>query len=587
MRVIIIFLRRYPLQSALILGALLFTGVLEGLGISLLLPLLGLAANVNGGSSSDAVVGAGSTLGQIVNNMFGYIGITPTIGMLLIIFAVFMSLKALILLNINKRVGYVVAQVVTDLRLELINALFATRWEYFIKQSVGSLANSIGSQTGMASRAYISGIKMLAAMLNALVYAVIALLISWKATLVAAAAGITILFALRRFIKKSRRAGEREVYMLQSMMAYLTDSLIMIKPLKTMALQHLVDVVLKKKVEGLKKALKKLVFSSNAMSAFQEPLTVGFTSVGLYFVLVVWKMPLASVLIMVYMFAKLMSKIQKVQSLYQMVAEAESAYWSYESKLQMAVKEKEPTFGNQKPSLNRSVRLEQISFAYTNRWILKDADFVFPANTFTAIVGPSGIGKTTVVDLLTGLLRPQEGEILIDDIPLAEIDLRKWRRLIGYVPQETILLHESVFINVTLGDRELKAEDVESAMRAAGAWDFVQDLPEGLDTVVGERGSKLSGGQRQRIAIARALVHQPKLLILDEATTALDPEIEAAICETLQGLKGNLTILAISHQPAILKVADRAYRLENGKASLIRDMLTHNPKEVDISAATA
>jgi ATP-binding cassette subfamily C protein len=154
---------------------------------------------------------------------------------------------------------------------------------------------------------------------------------------------------------------------------------------------------------------------------------------------------------------------------------------------------------------------------------------------------------------------------------LEKIDLKKWRRMIGYVPQETLLLHDSILMNVTLGDKDLTAEDIEGALRAAGAWEFVSILPQGMHSVVGERGQKLSGGQRQRIAIARALAHKPKLLILDEATTALDPESEAAICETMQKLGGKITILAISHQPALLKVADQAYRLQNKTVVPIED----------------
>jgi len=187
----------------------------------------------------------------------------------------------------------------------------------------------------------------------------------------------------------------------------------------------------------------------------------------------------------------------------------------------------------------------------------------------TASVGPSGEGKTTVVDLLTGLLRPQQGEEGIDDIHLAEGDLKKWRKMIGYVPQETLLLHDSILINVTLGDPELGEKEVEYALRAAGAWEFVLEMPQGIHSTVGERGGLLSGGQRQRIAIARALVHKPKLLILDEPTSALDPESEAAICETLSQLGGGITILAISHQPTIMNVADRAYNLQDGKALLL------------------
>jgi ATP-binding cassette, subfamily C, bacterial len=186
------------------------------------------------------------------------------------------------------------------------------------------------------------------------------------------------------------------------------------------------------------------------------------------------------------------------------------------------------------------------------------------AGELAVLIGPSGAGKTSIVDLLVGLVQPQVGQIWIDDVLLSDLDLKAWRCTVGYVPQETFLLHESVFVNVTLGDLALTASDVETALRAAGAWEFISALPEGMETSVGERGARLSGGQRQRIAIARALVRKPQFLILDEATASLDPDSEAAICATVRRLRGAMTILAISHQPALLEVADTVYRLDNG-----------------------
>ena len=215
------------------------------------------------------------------------------------------------------------------------------------------------------------------------------------------------------------------------------------------------------------------------------------------------------------------------------------------------------------------MRLEGVSFAYAERCILDRVSLAVPRGSLTAIIGPSGAGKTTIVDLIIRLLAPQSGRVLIDDTDLARVDVRAWRSLIGYVPQETLLLHASVRLNVTLGEARFSDEDVVQALRAAGAWAFVAALPEGMDTVVGERGTRLSGGQRQRITIARALVHKPQLLILDEATSALDPASEAAICATLQQLRASLTILAISHQTAILEAADRAYRLADGSVQPI------------------
>jgi ATP-binding cassette subfamily C protein len=210
-----------------------------------------------------------------------------------------------------------------------------------------------------------------------------------------------------------------------------------------------------------------------------------------------------------------------------------------------------------------------VCFAYgDNPPVLRSLSLEVPAGALTTLVGPSGAGKTTIIDLAIGLLRPQAGSVTVDGIPLTELDLRHWRQQIGYVPQDTVLLHASIRDNISLGDPHIDDARIEAALRAASAWEFVTGLPGGLATVVGERGGKLSGGQRQRIAVARALVLQPRLLILDEATSALDVDSERALRDTMESLKGQLTLLAISHNPAMIEAADRVYELREGRATL-------------------
>jgi ATP-binding cassette subfamily C protein len=573
MQLLITFARSYPLRSAITLVALLFAGLAEGFGIVAVLPLLNLVLKPEAGLK--AIGGAPNIVTkveQMVRSMLGPMDLAESVAVLLVFFVACIVVKCLLVLHANRHVGYTVAKIATDLRLKLLRALFVTRWEYFIRQPIGRLTNAVATEANRSSTAFLNGAKMASIVIEGIVYIVLALLVSWKVTLAAVGVGLIILYVLRSLVHNARRAGRRQTKLLQSLLANMTDSLQSIKPLKAMAREDSADSVLKNKTRRLNRALQKQVFSKEALKASQEPLLTGFLALGLYLALIYWKLPIATLMVTIYLVGRVVKQMQKVQDEYQNMAISESAYWSLLTKIDEARDAREEAFGRQKPSLVNSIRLDQVSFAYDKRWVLKNATLIFPAGLFTAVVGPSGAGKTTVADLVIGLLQPQKGEVWIDDLPLSQVDLRSWRRMIGYVPQETLLLHDTVLINVTLGDKDLTPSAVEDALRAAGAWKFVSALEKGVNSMVGERGYRLSGGQRQRIAIARAIVHKPKLLILDEATTALDPESEKGICDTLTQLRGALTILAISHQAAVLEVADQAYRLQNGTAALVTEV---------------
>ena len=202
--------------------------------------------------------------------------------------------------------------------------------------------------------------------------------------------------------------------------------------------------------------------------------------------------------------------------------------------------------------------------------MLKNVSLKIPTGKITTLIGTSGSGKTTLIDLLLGFYLPQEGIIQIDQVNLQDINLAAWRHLIGYVPQEIILLNDTILKNLTLADPNLTRQDAITALHAAGLKNLLDSLPDGLDTIVGERGGMLSGGQRQRMAIARALIHHPKLLILDEATSALDPQTEQEIYQHIASLTPNLTIIAISHQPLWKEKAAKVYELTHGNARLIK-----------------
>jgi ATP-binding cassette subfamily C protein len=476
----------------------------------------------------------------VVEETLSFLGVTPTLEMLLLVVLCAIILKSILVLLANKQVGYTVAQIATDMRLQLLRALIASRWEFHISQPVGSLANAMATEGNRASKAYHSGANMTIALIQACVYIGVAFLVSWKATLAAMAAGLIIFYALKSLVGKASRAGVRQTKLLNSLMTHLVDSMQSIKPLKAMALENLAESILFKETNKLNKALRKQVLSKEYLRALQEPLRFGFLLCGLYVALIYLRLPAATVMLLLFLIGRVLIQLGKIQEHYQKMVIFESAYWSFQEswsfqeRVVAATQQQEENPGTRQPILEKAIHMDGVNFAYGENLVLRDVSLTFPAGKITAIVGLSGSGKTTVVDLLMGLLRPKQGKIWIDDSALFQIDLRRWRQLIGYVPQEILLLNDTVQKNITLGHPNLN------------------------------EGSKISGGQRQRIAIARALAHKPKLLILDEATNALDSDSETAICDTLRQLRGELTILAISHQPAVLEVADLAYRLQDG-----------------------
>jgi ATP-binding cassette subfamily C protein len=566
------FFRAYRWQTVVMLVALLLSGIAEGIGLSALLPLLNIAL---GSEATSMLPGAAAVeqneFERTVLDVLGSIGIAPTLGNMLTIILAGVALKSVFLLIAQRQVGYTAAQVGTDLRLQMLRAVLRSKWEYFLHQPVGKLTNALATEAQRSSGAFVNGATAITFLIQALIYGSVAFALSWRASLVAIVAGVVVIGLSHFLVRITRRAGKRQTRLMSSLMANLTDTLQSVKPLKAMAREHLADQVLAHDTNRLNMALRRQVLSGAVLDSAQELMFTGFICLGVYVAIEKFAMDLPMVMVLVVALGRAFSFFGKVQKQYQKLAQGESAYWALMDSIKAANDAEENLDGGVTPQFEHSIVFENVSFDYDRHPVFSDLSLHVEAGSLTTLVGPSGSGKTTIIDLTIGLLQPQQGRVLLDGVHLQDINIKQWRSMIGYVPQDTVLLHDSIIHNVTLGDPELSIDDAKQALRAAGAWDFVSHLSHGLDTIVGERGGKLSGGQRQRIVIARALVNQPRLLILDEATSALDPESEEAIKQTMEGLKGQLTILAISHNRAMVQAADHVYQLSKGSAVLLDD----------------
>jgi ATP-binding cassette subfamily C protein len=376
-------------------------------------------------------------------------------------------------------------------------------------------------------------------------------------------------WSLRSLTRASRLAGRERQQAMRSMVEELNDVLAGFKPLKAMNRHTGLISELIKETKQLRKAINGMVSTETLSLALPDLVQTYLLAAGAYLAAHVVGSPIDVIVVSGVISFQLMSTIARVRRAMTQLAQADATYWNLIETIESTEQAAERMQGARTPTLSAACELRAVSFSYGRGLVLADVSLQIPAGRITTLVGQSGSGKTTIADLLLGLYAPSEGTVTIDGVDLRDIDIAQWRSMIGYVPQEIILFNDTIMANVGLGDPAVDEASVRAALEAAGLGPLLAELPEGLSTLVGERGFKLSGGQRQRIAVARALVNKPKLLILDEATSALDPVTEAEICAAVAAQAGHTTVLAITHQPSWVERADRIYMVEDGKVRAV------------------
>lgn len=551
------FVRRYPGTIAACVAALILGGLMESIGFAALLPVLG---KLTGSNAS-----LPPPLDRWFDILFQWLGVEPTLNTLLLMVIGLLMAKIAVGFLVVGFVGWVQARITGEFRNRVIDSLGNAKWVYFARQASGRAVNALLSETAKAANGLTAVCQLIASIMQVTIFAGMASLISWKATaigLFASLLGATLLSGIVRMMRHNQR---ERIITTSNMTARMVDGLSNMKTLKAMGVERRMTKLISRDIAAIKRNTNISTLLNGSSAALQELIRLLALLGAFYFLFRVAGEPLELILVMLLLFLRVMQSANAVQNRYKSLVACEAPFEHVQELITEATAEEEPQQGHEVPSLTREIRLENVSFAYDDEGVLKDVNVVIPAGSLVCLSGPSGSGKTTLMDIVCGLVHPQHGRVTIDDIPLSEVNLRRWRRRIGYVPQELILFHDTLLANVTLGDDRISTLEVEEALHAADAWNFIERLPEGLDTVVGERGIRFSGGQRQRISIARALVRRPHLLLLDEATANLDPATENELCKTFAQLRGQVTILAATHQVALTQVADRIYRVQNGR----------------------
>jgi ATP-binding cassette, subfamily C, bacterial len=540
----------------LVLGA---TGLLEGTGLVLLVPLLGAIG-------LDVQQGPIGRLASIVLGAFHALGLTPTLPLVLGVFLLVNAVLSLLKRTQTMFTASFEQEVVRRTTEDLYAAIVNMDWLPFSRLKASDLTVALTAESERAGAAASQVLAIAGSAIITAVYVAVAFRLSATMTATVFACGAILLVLLRRRTDRAAALGASFSDALQDVQGAITDDLSGMKTIRSFGAEA-------RSLARFVRLSDRLHFVrvANARNFANAALWLDLGSYvvlsGLVFMAVgVLHFEASMLLLLLFLFARIMPRLASLQQnvhFYANLLPSVARVADLRARCLAAAAPEAPAAAPVRPV--GAIQLESLSFRYTpdGPRILADIDLAITPGTTTAIVGVSGAGKTTLVDLVMGLLTPTAGRILVDGIPCST-QADSWRRGIAYVPQDTFLFHDTIRANLRWAVADATDQDIASALAMAAA-EFVFELPDGLDTVVGDRGIRLSGGERQRIALARALLRRPLLLVLDEATSALDSENERRIFEAIQRLHGHMTIVLITHRVSTVFGADVIHVLEGGR----------------------
>ncbi len=560
-------LKLYPwaIPTIIILG--IISSFSEGLGISLFIPLLQSVSEPSSQLSNQ--LGHSNYLVDTLNTFFAnYSSQTRLLIIALCILASIIIKNGLSYINsilfswFNARIGH-------RLRSKIFEQLLNVSYSFLETNESGKLMNTLASETWRTSQALSTLVGLIITTCTITVYVFLLIIISWRLTLLVTVCMALISFVIQLLTRQIKTLGEQAVEANSNLAIRMWEGFSGMKTIRAFGRERYEQ----RQFDETSNKVRTTFFKLDILSGIVSPLSEVLSAVLLLFILVVAllqdKTALPTLLTFIFILYRLQPQVKQLDGARVGLMALTSAVDEVISLLDCSDKPYIRSGSISFPSLTQGICLKSVDFYYNpdEKPALEDMSLSIPACKTTAIVGPSGAGKSTLIGLICRFYDATSGEIYVDDYLIQELKLDDWRHQIAIVSQDVHMFSTTVLENIAYGRLDATEKEIIAAAKLANAHNFITQLPQGYDTKVGDRGIRLSGGQKQRIALARAIVRDPQILILDEATNALDSISEHLIQEALNTLSQNRTVIVIAHRLSTIEQADQIIVLNEGRVT--------------------
>jgi ABC-type multidrug transport system fused ATPase/permease subunit len=545
----------------------LISGLIEGVGILMLLPLL--TSLTPEGVTSQPVDG----VSLFLYDMLSAFNIQESTNAIILIIGLSFFAKGFITFGSLSYIAYLRRQLQIKLKSSLFDYYGKMSLSYYSSRDTGYFINIINEQVTRALQSFYLLAQTSTQVISTIVYIFLAFTVAWRFGLMALFFGLVLAIIFRRLNNYVRRLSRNSAIESGSLSKLLIQTLHAFKYLAATDQSKVIRTPIITSIEKLSDYQMRTGISAGFTQSVREPIAVTLIMFIAYIQLVYFQQSLAPILVSILLFYRGINSILSAQSSWQNTLEAIGSMELVHKEFSTLEKNQEIDKGVYKIStFDKSINFYNVYFKYNSNNVntIKGLNLKIPVRTSIALVGESGSGKSTIADIITLMHKPQHGRITIDDMPVEDIQLSSWREKIGYVSQESVILNDSIENNICMLQKVCQndigiIDRIKKAASQANLVSVIENLPQGYQTLVGDRGLKLSGGQRQRLFIARELYRNPSLLILDEATSALDSKSEAAIQKSIDDLRGQITLIIIAHRISTIQNVDCIYVIEDGR----------------------